>query len=55
MCLDGAQELEAGAKSVRHDGRNFHADGGLFGGLTETMSRIVILVLRVRLNVTTHV
>ena len=53
MCLDGAQELEASAKAC-HDGRNFHADGGLFGGLTETMSRIVIWVLRVRLNVTMH-
>ena len=53
MCLDGAQELEAGAKACAMM-KEFHADGGLFGGLTETMSRIVIWVLRVRLNVTMH-
>ena len=44
MCLDGAQELEAGAKacamSMNMD-RIFIADGGMFGGLTETMSRLL--------------
>ena len=54
MCLDGSQELEAGAKAC-HDGRNFLLAGWWPDGvLTKTMSRIVILVLRVRLNVTMH-
>ncbi len=45
MCLDGAQELEAGAKACAMMEGIFIADGGLFGVLTKTMSRIVVRVL----------
>ncbi len=54
MCLDGSQELEAGAKAC-HDGRNFLLAGWWPDGvLTKTMSRTVIFDIESTFDVTTH-